>query len=174
MPGYRGRLIWPQVASIRRLDTVATASQPSTIGGGYDPDFREPVILPDGSSARAEQDEIRVPCQVRTESGAFDMLQMFGASGASPGFRMRIVLHYEDLEELGLVDVDTGRPVFVVGDRLAAIYTADTDELVRRFDSPQLFATQVQDRSFGLSALRRNLLEITFEDREAAVRGQPT
>ena len=28
MPGYKGRLIWPQIAVIYQLDTVATAADP--------------------------------------------------------------------------------------------------------------------------------------------------
>ena len=45
----RGRLIFPFLAELRRLDTAAMAStDPDGAGpltGGFDPDFKEPVLV---------------------------------------------------------------------------------------------------------------------------------
>ena len=86
----RGRLIFPFLAELRRLDTAAMAStDPDGAGpltGGFDPDFKEPVLVDrDGDGVaereRAELPAIRVPCQV--EPKVFEDLRML-ASGDSP------------------------------------------------------------------------------------------
>jgi hypothetical protein len=68
----RGRLINPFLAEIAQLDTVATAADPDAAGpavSGYDPDFKETLVLgtPGGErvDARKEKVPIRVPCQVQ-------------------------------------------------------------------------------------------------------------
>src|SRR5262249_39572683 len=142
-------------------------------GTGMDPDFREPVRLPNGTSARRERTEVRIPCQVRSEPGSYALLQMIGASGNAPGFSLRLCFHYADLELLGLVDATTGAALIQPGDRLDALSDRTTGVLIRSFPAPQLFCVQPQDRSFGLDALTRNLLYVTFEDREAGARGLP-
>jgi hypothetical protein len=83
----RGRLINPFLAELARLDTAATAADPDGAGpltSGYDPDFKETVVLPAAGSARREQPPIRLQCQV--EIGTFEALQQL-ASGASPNSR---------------------------------------------------------------------------------------
>ena len=86
----RGRLIFPFLAELRRLDTAAMATtDPDGAGaltGGFDPDFKEPVLVDrDGDGVaereRTELPAIRVPCQV--EPKVFEDLRML-ASGASP------------------------------------------------------------------------------------------
>jgi hypothetical protein len=51
----RGRLVNAFLAEITRLDTVATAADPDGAGplaSGYDPDFKETVVLGDAGDRR--------------------------------------------------------------------------------------------------------------------------
>lgn len=168
---YRGRLIWPFLADIRRLDTSATAANTGGVPGvssGYDPDYREPVKLPGtgdggpGIAARVEYPSLCIPCQV--EIGSFDRRTQ-SSSGNIPKGRVTCVFHFRDLEEMGLVETATGAPVLRVSDRLAGIYTRD-DELVQTHDEVPLFASEVQPSGFGLRGHLRNLLIIHFDPRD--------
>lgn len=170
---YRGRLIWPFTADIARLDTAGTAAAAGAgvVSGGYDPDFKEPVTLDQGANlpdtdTRQETLVQLVPCQVHTEKGQYDTLQAM-MSGIEKGFQLRLLMHYVDLEALSLVDSD-GSSLFKVNDRLVAIRRFD-GTMVRDFSSNPLYVTEAQDRSFGLSGLQRNLLMLTFEDRDNSV-----
>jgi len=176
----RGKLINPFLAELARLDTAATAADPDGAGAldsGYDDDFREVVRVSDGGvteagvSARKEKTSILVPCQVETED-AFDQMRMF-ASGNIPQFQIALCFHFRDLEEMGLVDSVTGLPLIRVNDRLVAIRKCPSGDLIQTVpDPPGLYATEPQPRSFGLSGGERNLLLVTFEDREQGlVRG---
>jgi hypothetical protein len=170
----RGRLINPFLAELARLDTVATAADPDGAGpltSGYDPDFKETVIVPAtgerGADVRKEMEPIRIPCQV--EVGVFAALQQL-ASGNSPDSKVTLVFHFRDLERMGLVDASTSDALLRVNDRLAAIYDL-AGRLVQAIRTPPgLYATEVQPQSFGLG-LCRNLLLVTFEERELGPRG---
>ena len=171
----RGRLINPFLAEIAQLDTVATAADPDGAGpltSGYDDDFREVVRYsnptdPDdqlGLSARKEKPSILVPCQV--EDHLFDAMRMF-AAGDIPEFKLGLVFHFRDLENMGLVDTTTGRSLITNDDRLVAIRRCPSKELVQSILTPPgLYATEPRSASFGLSGGERNLLIVTFEDRE--------
>lgn len=170
----RGRLIHPFLAELAQLDTAATAADPDGSGplaSGYDVDFKETVLIPTESGRRAdarrENAPIRVPCQV--EVAAFEALQAF-AAGNSPNSRLLLVFHFRDLERKGLVDPTTGEALLRVNDRLVGIYDL-TGRLIQRVRTPPgLYATEVQPQSFGLG-LARNLLLVTFDEREQSVRG---
>lgn len=170
---YRGRLIWPIYADIASLDTSATSSAPGAgvVTSGYDPDFREPVIYDQGASlpdvsSRREILTTNVPCQVHSERGDYDNLVMM-TSGGVQSYALRLVFHYADLETLGFVD-SNGESRFRINDRLVALFRQGR-ELDRRYTTPELFVTQVHDRSFGLSGRRRNLLMLTFENRQTSL-----
>jgi hypothetical protein len=170
----RGRLINPFLAEIARLDTVATAADPDGVGpitSGYDPDFKETVMLPaaggGAADARKEMVSIRVRCQV--EVGAFEALQQL-ASGNSPDAKVTLVFHFRDLERMGLVDPGTGDALLRANDRLAAIHDLAGNLVQSIRTPPGLYATEVQPQSFGLG-LSRNLLLVTFEERELGPRG---
>jgi len=170
----RGRLINPFLAELARLDTVATAADPDGAGpltGGYDPDFKETVLVPAtderGADARKEMPPIRIPCQV--EVGAFEALQQL-ASGNSPDAKVTLVFHFRDLERMGLVDPGTGDALLRANDRLAAIHDLAGNLVQSIRTPPGLYATEVQPQSFGLG-LSRNLLLVTFEERELGPRG---
>ncbi len=169
----RGRLINPFLAELARLDTVATAADPDGPGpltSGYDPDFKETVVLPTpagGQDARREQPPIRLRCHV--EIGTFEALQQL-ASGAAPNSKVTLVFHFRDLEQLGLIDPGTGDVLLRVNDRLVAIRDLAGNLVQAVRTPPGLYATEVQPQSFGLG-LCRNLLLVTFDERELGVRG---
>ncbi len=175
----RGRLIFPFLAEIARLDTQATAADPDGAGAltsGYDSDFREPrkvpnlavvPIDPSSTDARAESTPIEIKVQV--EPGFFEALtQLF--AGVSPDSKMMLVAHYKDLEAASLVDPVNGEPLIRTNDRLVSIKQLD-GTLVRTIRNPPgLFITEVRDIGHGLGT-HRNLLLLTLEERVQAAAG---
>lgn len=163
---YRGRLIFPMRATISRLNTEATAA--ATVGGldGYDRIFREPVEDELGVDARTYLDPVVVNCQVQTERSPFEKLAQT-ASGREVQFKIRLCLHYFELESAGLI-AENGSSVFQPGDRLDTIHT-QTGTLLRNFEPEYLFLVHTQDRSFGLSGGTRNLLLLYFDSRNTTV-----
>jgi len=172
----RGRLIFPFLAELFRLDTAGTSGTdpdgPGPLTSGYDPDFKEPVGVDtndDGIAerARTEHPPVRVPCQV--EPKTFEELRMF-AAGNSPRSRIELVFHYRDLERLALVDLPTGEALVRPGDRLGALYDK-AGALVQTVRTPPgLYVTEARPIGFGLHRPRpsRNLLLVAFEDRQLA------
>lgn len=170
----RGKLINPFVAELAQLDTVATAADPdgsSSLASGYDADFREPVIVSDGTTegvdARQEKNHIYVPCQV--EDKTFELMRMY-AAGDIPNGMVLLVFHFADLESMGLVDATTGEALIRKNDRLVAIRKCSSLAIVQSVRTPPgLYATETKAVSFGLSGGERNLLVVAFEDREQGV-----
>ena len=174
----RGRLIFAFLAELHRLDTHATATvDPDGAGpleGGYDPDFKEPVLVDQdddgiGERIRQEHPAVRIPCQVDTK--AFEELRML-ASGNAPKSRVDLVFHFKDLERMGLVDPTSGDALLHPGDRLGAIYDKAGDLVQQVRTPPGLYITEARPIGFGLNMARpkRNLLLVTFEDRQQGAR----
>ena len=172
----RGRLIFPFLAELHRLDTKAFALEDpdgaGPLAGGFDPDFKEPVLVDTnddgiGERIRKEHAPVRIPCQV--EPDAFEALQEY-ASGNSPRSRIRLVFHFADLEKLGLVDSGSGDALVRVGDRLGAIFDLGGALVQAVRTPPGLFVTEAKPMGFGffMPRPRRNLLLVTFDDRETA------
>jgi hypothetical protein len=166
----RGRLIFVFSAEFVRLDARAMAEGAPDV----DPDFREPRVIasePDGVGTRVRHElpPVRVPCQVEPES--FEALHMVGA-GNEPESKVRIVVHFRDLEALGLVDPATGRARLQPGDRMTGFYDR-TGALVQLTD---LHVTEARPIGFGFGLLRprRNLLLLVLERRAATERGVAT
>jgi hypothetical protein len=157
---YRGRLIWPFIARIERLDTSATKANTLGQSSGYDRVFREPVRNEAGADARVYR-TVELECQVSTEQGPYERQAQFPA-GRELEFDVRLVVHYADLEQNGFIDL-AGNTALQPSDRLREI-VRKTGERVRRFEDP-LFCVHAQDRSFGLSGLHRNLVLLYFRDR---------
>lgn len=173
----RGRLIFPFLVSIARLDTAATAADPDGAGplvSGYDDEFREPVIVaPSSGSGRgqvARQEDV-VQCFAQIEDDEFELLQMM-ASGRSPTSSVTLVFHFADLERRGLVDATTGEASIRINDRLAAIYDRRGTLVQTIGDPPGLYCTEAKSRSFGLglTTSRRNLLVCKFGARDLSAK----
>jgi len=168
----RGRLIFAFRARIHRLDRALMIVAPPDSGRGLDPDFHEPVLVDRDGDGVGERDRLElppvlVPCQV--EPKAMDEQRMF-AAGSSPDSKLQLVMHFRDLERLELVDPDTGEVLVGPGDRLGALYDR-AGELVQKVRTPPgLYVTEARPIGFGLnlSRPRRNLLLVTFEDRQQA------
>lgn len=164
---YRGRLVFPFTADLRRLDTAGTAAAKD--GGGYDDDFHEPSPYPavdgqgPGTTTRAEFDSLLLPCQV--ELGSNEKIRQF-FQGNNPTTQLVLVFHFRDLESAGLVD-ESGNALLRVGDRLERILQARTGA-VAWTPIDQVFATEIQPNSFGLGQ-SRNLLFVYFNSRDRAV-----
>ena len=81
---------------------------------------------------------------------------------------MALVFHFSDLENLGLVDMDSGDALIRVGDRLNGIFQMN-GRLVQEIKCPPgLFVTEARPIGFGLdlSAPTRYLLLCILGDRE--------
>ncbi len=180
----RGRLIYPILAELAQLDTVATeALDPDGAGpltSGYDDEFREDLIIdPGGDSsdrgvtARQEKTPIQLRCQYEedTATGTAERMAMM-QSGDAPKSLVRLVFAMKDLERLGMID-PKGQPTIRKNDRLIRTLTTGGVEIEVYENPPGLYVTEVQSRSFGLSTSNatRNLLLVTFEDRAQSVAG---
>lgn len=167
----RGRLINPFLLDLRQLDTDASAADPDAGGpetSGYDPDFREPVVV-SGAIVRAEKASVMIPVQVEIDS--YEKLVQ-GAAGNDPQTALRFVMHFEDLEAAGLVNAVTGHALIRIGDRAAAIHRMDGTKIQDLgLDGRGVFCVEAQSQSFGLSGGERNLLVCAFEPRDRSSRG---
>ena len=115
-------------AVVYRLSTSETRADnpPGAATSGYDDAFREPVVYDTTQGAsigdrvvdRIELDPIRIPCQVETT--LFESLAMAYQGNLQQG-EMALVFDISTLQLLGLIDSNSGKPVFGVGDRVSAI-----------------------------------------------------
>ena len=168
----RGRLIQIFLAEIIRLDRALMIVAPSEAGVGFDPDFHEPVLVDRdddgvGERRRLELPAVRGPWQIGPKT--FGERRMFDA-GDSPHPKLQLVMHFKDLERLGLVDARTSEPLVAPGDRLAALYDR-AGELVQAIRTPSgLYVTEARPIGWGLNVMRprRNLLLVTFDARQQA------
>jgi hypothetical protein len=162
---YRGGLIFTFLAELYQLDRRGQApSSPVQM----DEDFREPVRVDRngdgiGEERRRELPPVYVPCQV--EPKKFEEQRQL-SSGNSPDSALELVMHFVDLERLGLVD-QGGNAVIAVGDRLGGIYTRSMRPEWTVRNPPGLFVAEVRPLGFGLSLSRprRNLLMVVFRER---------
>lgn len=172
----RGRLIYRFLAELHRLDAGAMATVdpdgPGPLTSGLDPDFLEPVRVDRdddgiGEPGRHERPPVRVPCQVEPE--VLEALRML-PGGQSPRGELRLVLHFRDLERLGLVDLATGVALLQPGDRLGALRDRQGALVQAYRDPPGMYVTDTKATGFGLGRARprRNLLLVTFEARRLA------
>lgn len=183
--GTRGALIWPMFIEVEQIDTDLTrTTDPDGAGPlttGYDDVFDEPVIVPvpdvsgappvgslRGAEATIYKPAVRLEAQIEVDD--FNLLRQF-ASGDVPSFEIRCVIHYTELEALGLIGAD-GSTTFRKNDRLRRII--DTDGVTTLLEvpfPPGLYLVHPQDRSFGLIGGTRNLFVAHFSDREQGAVG---
>lgn len=171
----RGRLIFPLVARIARLDPVATVADPDGAGpleSGLDDEFRETVAEVSASAGSepgsSSRQEVLVDVLAQVEPADVERLQA-GLTGAAPSSTLELVLHYSELETKGLVQAD-GTPALKIGDRLAELRDLRSGALVETFrDPPGMYATSVRP-AWGWLDRRRNLLLMTFASRDLSTR----
>ena len=168
----RGHLIFQFLAELHRLDTAAMVLGGPSIPPGYDDDFKEPILIDCDDDGVAEpfrraHPSVRIPCQVEPE--AFEALRMT-ASGNTPRSSIQLVLHFRDLEKLGLVDSASGDALIRPSDRLGALHDRDGQLVQAVRTPPGLYVTEARPIGFGLNRRRpsRNLLLVSFQDRAAA------
>lgn len=160
--GYRGRLICPIKIGIARIDTATIESE-----SGYDPVFKTPLkSKPFGArgpreGSRRELAEILLPAQ--SEILDFNKMRQ-GPSGDVPDYRVSYVLFRPHLEKLGLIDSTTGKPLIGKNDRITAKYKKRDESLIRTFEDPQVFVTEVADAGEGFDG-QTNLLILVTDDR---------
>ena len=168
----RGRLIFPFLAELAQLDTVAMTRDPDGDGpqtSGYDLDFKEPVIVQEsaedlvGQPLREETCR-RVRCQIE-DKVMEGIRQVLG--GTSPDSAITLVFHFKDLEDAGMVD-DDGRATIRVNDRLAQILDCDENVIETIRNPPGLFVVSASSAGFGIGR-QRNLLVVDFAERELGV-----
>jgi len=157
---YRGRLIFPFTLEIAQLDLAATQD------AGFDPDFREAIITATddriGASTRTET-LVKVTGSFHSPQG-FSQLQQ-ALTGNLQKVDVVVLLHFQELENLGLIEASTGSALIKVGDRLHAIYNYQTGALIQQIQNPPgAFITKASP-IFGLEG-DRNLLEVTFTSRD--------
>jgi len=169
----RGRLIFPFQVEIAQLDTTATNADPDGAGpltSGYDDDFKEPALVPSGTTAPPSKprEESVITTRAQIEDESFEQLEML-ATGRSPTGQVILVFHFQVLELEGLVDGVTGEALIRVTDRLQAIRRWPGGDLVQTIRTPPgLYCVEAMPRSFGLAVqnAHRNLLVCTFEPRD--------
>lgn len=158
----RGRLIYPMLATIARLDTVANEA-----AGNYDDDFREPIKRDSnadglGEEQREEQAEIQIKAQIETDRGE---LQRLAGIGDVPDSAIGLVVHLRELEAASLFDTTTGELAIHKNDRLVKI-DDKRGRRVRTFDRVPVFCyhARLLDGWIGRTA---NLALLLFSERPA-------
>ena len=108
----RGRLICPFVARFERFNIVATPQ---------DPVFRNPTVVADGTQSGASS-RLDTPLEFPVQVSNFDEFMRLRdrISGDDPISQLRLVAHFKNLEERGLVRSD-GTLDLVPQDRLVEL-----------------------------------------------------
>lgn len=134
-------LIFPVIAEILLIDHTATAAT-----GGHVPGRRQVTLenANDGVTPRrklVQEKTVRMLAQF--ESGSYRQLSWTPA-GDTPRAYAGLLFDREDLESRNLVNAANGLPTFKNGDRLVAIYDAETEELLTKLDEPGIKITEVK------------------------------
>jgi hypothetical protein len=162
----RGRLIYPFGIEICRLDGIETSAAP-----GYDPILREPRLVSSsdglGTSGRKEMDPIILPGQFTFRDEFMRLLMTSNGNLAESSCQVLFML--SDLEDLGLVEPDTGLPLIRVGDRMSAVYELEYGTVGRLLQKirnpPGLFVIEADALRMGMGGTR-NLLPVKFASRD--------
>lgn len=163
----RGRLIFPVVCEVARIDVETTRT-----ASGFDDVLGQPRRAstsglpekgtPRGDLATAYFLPVRLLGQIENGLAKLTTYQQgMAQTGNQPKFKVQVVYHYDQLEQGGLVASD-GHVKMRSGDRLLAAYTLAGTKIC---DFEDAYATRIDDTSFGLSAQTRNLCIVTYESR---------
>ena len=168
-----GRLIFPFLAEVEPLDQAATATLDPDAGGplvsGYDDVYREVRTVPSedqvGTDVTQYAPPFLIPAQFHTGATPGQlMLLKQTVTGNVASAMVQLLMLFDDLESLGLVDMQTGQALIKVGDRLKAVYDMDSNLIQLIPTPPGLYVVQALP-IFGLGGVR-NLLEVSFESRD--------
>lgn len=150
-------LLFPVIAEIVMIDHTATAAT-----GGQRPDRRLVTFSNpnDGTQRKKNIEERTVRALAQFESGSYRDL-VWTPSGDTPRAQAGLLFDREDLEGRELMNDANGLPKFATGDRLVAIYDADTEALLVRLDEPGIKLTSVKflDKLPGFAQLYLAQLE---------------
>ncbi len=149
------------MATIAQID--AQLSQLST--PGMDPIFREPRVGVDPNTNERvlgrKESTVRLPCQIQPQT--YQQLAQT-ATGITPKTALKLLFHYEDFEERGMVDLKRRNTPIRPTDRLVEISSYETGERLLYFAYPPgVFATECLVTGFQDGYA--NLLTVTFGDR---------
>lgn len=162
----RGRLIFPFVIVIARVDPVAIEAAGPGGFDGFDDDFNEPALEASGP-IRRELAEIKLEAQI--EPGTFVELRRL-LQGFAPKAEMTMTVHFSELEDLALVGAD-GLPLLRAGDRIDRIEDMDAVTVLSFPSPPGLYIDTMTPDSFGLLGSRRaNLAIFALTDRPQGAR----
>ncbi len=156
---YRGRLLQRFLVEMCQLDLAGMEE-----AGYLDKDRKEPIMLPTadgrGTPARLELPLVQIPAQIEPDS--FNRQQLRELGDVKAGV-FAVCFHFADLEEMGLVDPESGIALIRPSDRMGAIHEMD-GTLVQTFpDPPGMYVTEATPQ-FGLGG-KRNLLLVRMQSR---------
>ncbi len=146
---YRGRLIQPFLAEMHRLDLATMAA-----AGRLDEDYREV------KGERLEMDPVMIPAQIEPDSFQRQMRRELG--DVKTGV-FGLTFHFADLENMGLVDDETGIALIRPNDRMGEIYELDGTRVQQFPDPPGRYGEEATP-SFGIGR-KRNLLIVRLMSR---------
>lgn len=153
-------LLFPVLAEIRVIDHTATAAN-----AGHAPGRRIAFTnANDGTKPRraTEDNEKVVRALAQFESGSYRNLT-WTPSGDTPRAYAGLLFDKDDLEPRGLINPHTQLPIFGNGDRLVAVYDAETEDILVRLDEPGIKIVEMTflDKLPGFSSMYL----AQFEDR---------
>jgi|SRR3989339_529451 len=165
------KLVRPLIAEIAQLDSVATAAidPEGPASSGYDPDFKETVLAarePDAMvvDQRQEKTLVQIPAQV--EVGTFEQLKQ-SFSGALPNTQMVLVMDFEDLHRLELMDPESDETLLRSSDRITRILNGRGEVIETFLNPPGMFIIELRP-SYGLNN-DRNILLAFCSEREQGI-----
>jgi len=167
----RGFLVNKYLVTIAQLDAEATDEDVDGAGiltSGYDDDFKETIVFdqPDASgntvTRGSTRQESNVCVYAQIDTTFFERLQQL-RSGASPDSAIELTFHISDLEQRGLIDLDTGDTLLKVNDRLVSIADCQGNLIQTIPTPPGLYITHIRPSAF--MGRTRNLFVAQFEDR---------
>jgi hypothetical protein len=111
-----------------------------------------------------------ITLSAQVEITTVGQLQMSGG-GNVPDYRTAFVLHFRELEQKGLVDTTTGKPLIQPGAIIDSIKTS-TGAIERLYDDPPVHVTESREIGHGFGG-RRNLLLLITDDRPQGLAETP-
>lgn len=168
--GYRGRLLCPIKIGVARIDTATTEANTD-----FDSVFMTPKVKKTfgarGAREKGRREFVEVKLLAQSEIIDFNKMQQ-GPGGNVPDYRVSYIVHYKQLEDLGLIDATTQKPLIGINDRIVAKYHNRSEALLRAFTNPEIFVVAAVDAGEGFDG-RTNLLVLVTSDRPQGLAETP-